>query len=170
MGIKVLANGNNTAKDNKENVIMLEEVSTKIENIQSNGIEIVLPKMVPNHSRYVLNTEQQLLGDGIEATLTHLGASGDKEKHEWKIQLLQERLPDDITSDEAIQIIAERNASNDVEERTIGQKKALIHYTSDQGERLNQVWIATDHYFYSIGAPYLSKAELIDVATSMDLK
>ncbi|MCZ0703830.1 hypothetical protein J2T56_002049 [Natronobacillus azotifigens] len=102
--------------------------------------------------------------------LTHYGEEEDKESYQWKLQLLQERLPADITSDEAIRIVAERNAAKDIEEVKIGQHQALLKYTSNQGEQLNEIWVATDDYFYSVSAPYLSKSELIDVATSMEFE
>ena len=67
-----------------------------------------------------------------------------------------------------MQVIEERYASKDIEEIKIGNYKAFIEYTSNKGDVLNEIWLATDDYFYSIGSPFLTKSELIEVASSMD--
>lgn len=177
VGINIFASENdNSVNDSpandetnnvEENVVVKEEVSQEVESVKSNEFDLTLPAKAPDDAKYVINTDQKVLDTDTEITLTHLGDAKDREEDQWKIQILQERLPEEITQEKAMQVIAERYASKDIEEVSIGNYNAYIDYTSDKGEALNEIWVATDDYFYSIGAPFLSKEELIEVASSM---
>lgn len=150
--------------------IDLQHVSKDIEQIKNSGFDIVLPKQVPENAKYAIHTTKKEFKHGTELTLTQLGDDNDKKENKWKVQILQEKLPKGHTKEKVMQVMAERNASKNVKKINIGGYQALIDYTSDKGEALNEIWIATDHYFYSIGAPFLTREELIDIASSMDFE
>ncbi|MDO6447997.1 hypothetical protein [Oceanobacillus profundus] len=174
IGVTVFANEGNSSENvntNTEEIkvgnVESEDVLSEIDTIKANGFDITLPAQVPEHTKHVTKTSKKDV-KGTEVAVTHLGDQNDKEEHKWKIQLLQEKLPNDVSSEKAMQVIEERYASKDIEEIKIGNYKAFIEYTSNKGDVLNEIWLATDDYFYSIGSPFLTKSELIEVASSMD--
>src|SRR5699024_8523596 len=164
-GVNALASETKESKSNEVKVqnaevsAVGEDISDDITSIKSEGFDIALPTYAPSNANQVISAYKK--DDGPEVTVSHLGNENDKENHKWKIKILQEKLPHEMTKEKAIQVIEERYNSKSIEKIDIGEYQAILDYTSDKGEELNEVWIATDDYFYSIGAPYLKKEELI---------
>jgi len=165
---KESSKSNEVKVQNAEVSAVGEDISDDITSIKSEGFDIALPTYAPSNANQVISAYKK--DDGPEVTVSHLGNENDKENHKWKIKILQEKLPHEMTKEKAIQVIEERYNSKSIEKIDIGEYQAILDYTSDKGEELNEVWIATDDYFYSIGAPYLKKEELINVASSIEFE
>lgn len=158
----------NKGVQNKAEIGNMQEMTGKTN-------ENTLPKSNQTQSKeankqsiQVINRLEKEFDDGTKVTITHYGDEQDQLDHTWEVKVVEENLPKEYTKDQALEVVNDRYAAKEIEEVQVNDMKALMDYTSSKGEGLNELWIPTDHSFYSISAPHFTKEELLIFASSLE--